>query len=67
MSPGTPSNRSGSATLADEPIHEQPIETKSGWIIPERLKERWDLTLGKTSEKLPALLKKIAAGRYLFP
>ena len=45
---------------ADEPIHEQPIETKSGWIIPERLKERWDLTLGKTSEKLPALLKKIA-------
>ena len=45
---------------ADAPLHEQEIETKSGWVIPDRLRDRWDLTIGRTSEKLPQLLKNIA-------
>ena len=43
----------------DPEIIEQPIETKSGWIIPDDLRNRWVLTLGRSSEKLPRLLKKV--------
>jgi predicted O-methyltransferase YrrM len=28
----------------------------SGWLVPDRLRNRWHLTLGKSSEKLPVLL-----------
>jgi len=31
----------------------------SGWLVPDRLRNRWQLTLGKSSEKLPALLDEI--------
>ena len=39
-------------------VKTNPIEMQSGWIIPDYLRDRWDLTMGLTSEKLPALLKK---------
>jgi predicted O-methyltransferase YrrM len=51
-------NAKGKLYSIDVPWHT--VETKSGWIIPDRLRDRWDLTLGKTSEKLPPLLEKIA-------
>ena len=33
---------------------------QSGWMIPNYLRHRWHLILGKSSEKLAPLLKKIA-------
>jgi hypothetical protein len=34
-----------------------PRGQKSGWIIPEYLRGNWELTVGKSREKLPQLLK----------
>ena len=45
--------------FAGKDIKTYPIETQSGWIIPDYLKDRWELTLGMTSEKLPPLLSKV--------
>jgi predicted O-methyltransferase YrrM len=39
-------------------VNPNPIELQSGWIIPDYLRDRWELTMGLTSEKLPAVLKK---------
>ena len=36
-----------------------PEETSSGWLIPDYLKHRWDLTLGKSEDVLSPLLKKL--------
>ena len=36
-----------------------PKGTSSGWLIPDYLKHRWDLTLGKSEDVLPPLLKKL--------
>ena len=36
-----------------------PQGKEPGWLIPPELKERWYLELGKSSEKLPQLLKKL--------
>ena len=36
-----------------------PEGTSSGWLIPDYLKHRWDLTLGKSEDVLPPLLKKL--------
>jgi predicted O-methyltransferase YrrM len=35
-------------------------ENQSGWIIPDYLRHRWHLTLGRSSETLEPLLKKVA-------
>ena len=43
----------------DIELTEQPIETRSGWIIPDYLRDRWELTIGKSSEKLPLILKQV--------
>ncbi len=34
-------------------------EKQSGWIIPDYLRHRWHLLLGRSSEKLPPLLEKL--------
>ena len=34
-------------------------ENQSGWMIPDYLRHRWHLILGKSSEKLAPLLKKV--------
>jgi hypothetical protein len=36
-----------------------PSEKQSGWIIPDYLKHRWQLILGRSSEKLAPLLRKL--------
>ena len=36
-----------------------PEGKSSGWLIPENLKDRWKLHLGKSEELLPELLKKL--------
>ncbi len=36
-----------------------PKGRQSGWIIPDYLRDRWELILGRTSEKLPSLLQKV--------
>ena len=35
-------------------------ENQSGWMVPDYLRHRWHLILGKSSEKLVPLLKKVA-------
>jgi len=47
--------------FTEEDMKEQPIEQQSGWIIPDYLRSRWQLLLGKSSEKLPSLLKYLGA------
>jgi hypothetical protein len=32
---------------------------KSGWVVPTELREEWKLTIGKSEDKLPALLKDL--------
>lgn len=36
-----------------------PENKETGWLIPEELKKRWRLEIGKSSEKLPLLLKNL--------
>lgn len=36
-----------------------PQNKEPGWIIPEMLKSRWELTLGRSQEKLPELLRRV--------
>lgn len=31
----------------------------TGWLVPENLKDRWELLVGKSSERLPILLREI--------
>ena len=32
---------------------------RSGWLIPESLRDRWELLLGKSKDSLPSLLKRL--------
>jgi predicted O-methyltransferase YrrM len=36
-----------------------PQGLEPGWLIPDELRNRWELTLGKSQEKLPALLGRL--------
>ena len=36
-----------------------PKGEQSGWIIPQYLRENWELIIGKSQEKLPALLERV--------
>ena len=36
-----------------------PKENLPGWLIPDKYRKRWDLTLGRSQEKLPILLDKL--------
>jgi hypothetical protein len=49
-----------SALTRRETYHElRPAEVGSNWIVPDRLRERRTLLLGKSSEHLPLLLTKL--------
>jgi predicted O-methyltransferase YrrM len=37
-----------------------------GWVIPETLKSRWELILGRSQEKLPALLERLGQIDFFF-
>jgi predicted O-methyltransferase YrrM len=36
-----------------------PPDSQPGWLVPERLKERWTLILGRTQDELPPLLDRL--------
>jgi predicted O-methyltransferase YrrM len=36
-----------------------PKDFRTGWIVPENLKNRWSLIGGKSSEQIPPLLKRL--------
>ena len=38
-----------------------PTEHQSGWLIPERLRERWTLRLGRSQDELPPLLESLGS------
>lgn len=37
-----------------------PKDKDAGWIVPDRLRDRWDLRIGKSQHELPQLLPEIA-------
>jgi predicted O-methyltransferase YrrM len=47
------------AAFTDKDPKAQAIELQSGWIIPDYLRDRWELTMGMTNEKLPPLLQNV--------
>ena len=47
-------------------VKTNPIELQSGWIIPDYLRGRWELTMGLSNEKLPSLLKKVGKADVFF-
>lgn len=36
-----------------------PKGKKSGWLIPQHLRQRWELTLGRSADVMPTLLKQL--------
>jgi hypothetical protein len=36
-----------------------PIGKQPGWLIPDHLRDRWELTVGKSQEELPPLLARL--------
>ena len=38
-----------------------PPESMPGWLIPERLRERWTLVLGRSQDELPSLLSRLGS------
>lgn len=52
-------NNKGHLHSIDLPSPKLPPGKESGWIVPEHLRKRWDLRLGKSSDLLPDLLKEV--------
>lgn len=42
-----------------------PSGRKPGWVIPEPLRERWELIIGKSQEELPPLLDRLGTIDFL--
>jgi len=42
------------------------LQQTSGWVVPDRLKGRWELRLGSSSELLPALLQEVSSVDVFF-
>ena len=52
-------NNKGYLYSIDLPSPKLPPNKEPGWIVPEYLRKRWDLRLGKSSELLPGLLEEV--------
>ena len=52
-------NSKGHLYSIDLPSPKLPPGKEPGWIVPEHLRKRWDLRLGKSSELLPGLLEEV--------
>ena len=52
-------NNKGFLYSIDLPSPFLPPEKQSGWIVPEHLRKRWDLRLGKSSDLLLGLLEDV--------
>jgi predicted O-methyltransferase YrrM len=50
-------NKRGQLYSIDQPWREQ---DQSGWLIPDYLRQRWHLILGRSSRELAPLLRKVA-------
>ena len=53
-------NDKGYLYSIDVPSSKLPPGKEPGWIVPEHLREKWDLRLGKSAELLPELLNVVA-------
>lgn len=36
-----------------------PENSRTGWLVPQKLRNRWELLIGKSKERLPPLLRKL--------
>ena len=52
-------NNKGYLHSIDLPSPKLPPGKKPGWVVPENLRSRWDLRLGKSSDLLPSLLEEV--------
>lgn len=52
---GLEENRHGRLYSIDLPWREH----QSGWVIPDYLRQRWQLLVGRSADKMPALLEKL--------
>ena len=52
-------NNKGFLYSIDLPSPELHPNKEPGWLVPEHLRKRWDLRLGKSSELLPGLLEEL--------
>jgi len=55
-------NGAGRLYSVDLPLANEgllPEERRTGWLVPERLRDRWKLTLGDARKELPALLERL--------
>ena len=52
-------NNNGHLYSIDLPSPKLPPGKKPGWIVPEHLRKKWDLRLGKSYDLLPALLAEV--------
>ena len=52
-------NKNGKLYSIDLPPDNLPQGKKSGWLVPEELRDIWDLRIGDTKQMLGPLLKKI--------
>jgi predicted O-methyltransferase YrrM len=54
-------------SFGEESLHEGmgsvgvPAEHEPGWLVPEHLRERWTLRLGRSQDELPPLLESLGA------
>jgi hypothetical protein len=49
----------GRPSCAEPKSHVLPDGKQPGWIIPDELRERWQLTVGRSRRELPALLAEV--------
>jgi len=54
-----PVRQRGPRLQLGEPALAVPPGRETGWAVPERLRERWDLRLGSTQEVLPKLVDEL--------
>jgi hypothetical protein len=57
-------NKMGTLHSIDLPLENEgllPIEKRTGWLVPERPRENWELILGNAKRELPALLKRLGS------
>jgi predicted O-methyltransferase YrrM len=52
-------NNEGSLYSIDLPSSSLPSGKEPGWIVPVKLRKRWDLRLGKSMDLLPSMLEEL--------
>lgn len=55
-------NGAGRLYSVDLPLPNErllPEERRTGWLVPDELRHRWELTLGDAKEELPAILARL--------